>query len=59
MVMVAKPLRLALGACIIQVEYRYSDEETTLQIRENPYLQFFCGFSEFVDARPFDPSLMV
>ena len=28
---VAKPLRLALGACIIQAEYGYSDEETALQ----------------------------
>ena len=36
---VAKPLRLALGACIIQAEYGYSDEETALQIQENPYLQ--------------------
>ena len=35
---VAKPLRLALGACIIQAEYGYSDEETALQIQENPYL---------------------
>ena len=33
---VAKPLRLALGACIIQAEYGYSDEETALQIQENP-----------------------
>jgi hypothetical protein len=56
---VAKSLRLALGACIIQAEYGYSDEETTQQIRENPYLQFLCGLSEFVDTRPFDPSLMV
>ena len=37
---VAKPLRLALGACIIQAEYGYSDEETALQIQENPYLQY-------------------
>ena len=43
---VAKPLRLALGACIIQAEYGYSDEETALQIQENPYLQYFCGYSE-------------
>ena len=27
---VAKPLRLALGACIIQAEYGFSDEETVL-----------------------------
>ena len=44
---VTKPLRLALGACIIQSEYGYSDEKTALQIQEGPYLQFFCGFSKY------------
>lgn len=57
---VAKPLRLALGACIIQAEYGFSDEETALQIQENPYLQYFCGYAGYDDERlPFDPSLMV
>lgn len=57
---VAKPLRLALGACIIQAEYGYSDEETALQIQENPYLQYFCGYHGYDDEKlPFDPSLMV
>ena len=57
---VAKPLRLALGACIIQTEYGYSDEETALQIQENPYLQYFCGYPGYDDEKlPFDPSLMV
>lgn len=57
---VAKPLRLALGACIIQAEYGYSDEEITLQIQENPYLQYFCGYAGYDDSKlPFDPSLMV
>lgn len=56
---VAKPLRLALGACIIQMEYGYSDEETVLQIQENPYMQFFCGFPGYKYELPFDPSLMV
>lgn len=57
---VAKPLRLALGACIIQSEYGYSDEETALQIQENPYLQYFCGYPGYDDGKlPFDPSLMV
>lgn len=56
---VAKPLRLALGACIIQAEYGYSDEEVRLQIQEGPYLQFFCGFAEYKDEPPFDASLMV
>ncbi len=35
---VAKPFRLIYGACIIQAEYGFSDEETVLQIQENPYL---------------------
>lgn len=57
---VAKPLRLALGACIIQAEYGYPDEEIPLQIQENPYLQYFCGYAGYDDEKPpFDPSLMV
>ena len=57
---VAKPLRLALGACIIQAEYGYSDEETALQIQENPYLQYFCWYPGYDNEKlPFDPSLMV
>lgn len=56
---VAKPLRLALGACIIQAEYGFSDEETVMQIQETPYLQFFCGLPGFTLKRPFEPSLMV
>lgn len=57
---VEKPLRLALGACIIQAEYGFSDEETAYMIRENPYLQYFCGYPGYDDEKlPFDPSLMV
>ena len=56
----AKPLHLALGACIIQAEYGYSDEEVALQIQENPYLQYFCGYDSYDDSKPpFDPSSMV
>ena len=56
---VAKPLRMALGALLIQTEYGYSDEEIVEQIREAPYLQFFCGLPGYEDKRPFDPSDMV
>jgi len=57
---VAKALRMALGALIIQTEYGYSDEETTLQIQEGAYLQFFCGYKEYDDIKPpFDASTMV
>ncbi len=43
---VAKPLRLALGACIIQAEYGFSDEEVALQIQETAYLQFVTRLQE-------------
>ena len=56
---VAKPLRLALGALIIQTEYQYPDTEVPLQIQETPCLQFFCGLPEYQDKPPFDSSLMV
>ena len=57
---VAKPLRLALGACIIQAEYGFSDEETANMIQEHAYFQYFCGYREYDDSKlPFDPSLMV
>ena len=57
---VAKPLQLALGACLIQREYAYSDEEIVLQIQENPYLQYFCGYAGYDDSKPpFDSSSMV
>jgi len=54
-----KPARLVVGAMIIKHRLNLSDEETVLQIQENPYLQFFCGFGEYVDAPPFVPSLFV
>jgi hypothetical protein len=55
----AKPVRMALGALLIQEKCGYSDRETVDQITENPYLQYFVGFREYQDQPPFDPSLMV
>lgn len=57
--MPALPVRVALGSLIIKERLGLSDRETTLQIMENPYLQFFIGFSEFKDDKePFHHSLM-
>lgn len=50
--------RIALGSLIIKERLGLSDRETTLQIQENPYLQFFLGYSEFVDEEPFHHSLL-
>lgn len=57
---VAKPVRLVAGALIIQEEYGWSDEETVAMIRENPYMQYFCGYRAFDDSvPPFNPTAMV
>jgi transposase, IS5 family len=55
----AKSFRVALGTLIIQEKLGTSDKETVEQIRENPYLQYFLGFSEYRDEAPFDSSLLV
>jgi len=55
----AKPIRVALGALIIQQKCGFTDQETVDQITENPYLQYFIGLTEYQKKPPFDPSLMV
>ncbi|WP_419670144.1 IS5 family transposase [Alicyclobacillus macrosporangiidus] len=54
----AYPVRMALGALIIQERLGLSDRETVQQITENPYLQYFIGLPEFQQKPPFHPSLM-
>jgi transposase, IS5 family len=54
-----KDARMVIGALIIKHKLTLSDEETVLQIQENPYLQYFIGFSRYKDERPFAPSLFV
>jgi len=55
----AKSFRMALGALIIKERLGTSDVETVEQIRENPYLQFFLGLSEYSDSAPFESSMFV
>ena len=54
-----KPARLILGAMIIKHKLCLSDIETIELIRENPYMQYLCGLTEFTDKPIFDPSLFV
>ena len=56
---VAKPVRMALGALLIQKTLNCSDREVIEQIKENPYLQFFIGLTEYAYSAPFVPSLLV
>ena len=49
----AKPLRVALGALIIQKRKGLSDRSLVKEIAENPYLQYFLGLPSFQSEAPF------
>ena len=55
----AKDARLVIGAVIIKHKLCLSDEETVLQIQENPYLQYFVGLLTYQSEIVFAPSLFV
>lgn len=48
---------IAFGALYIQ--RKLSDRELVEQISENPYMQYFIGYKEYITEKPFDPSLLV
>ncbi len=50
---------MALGALIIKEKLGTSDRETVEQIKENPYLQYFLGRSDYSNEAPFEASMMV
>lgn len=52
-------VRMALAALIIKERLGVTDEECVEQIRENPYLQYFCGLKAFTTERPFHPTMFV
>ena len=54
-----KPARMIIGAMIIKHKLNLADAETIEIIKENPYMQYFCGLNEFIDKPIFDPSLFV
>lgn len=56
---VAKPLRTAFGALLIQKTLGCSDRELVEQIKENPYLQYFIGLPGYASKAPFALSLLV
>lgn len=49
-----KPARMILGAMIIKHKLNLGDAETIEMIKENPYMQYLCGLSEFTDKQRFD-----
>lgn len=54
----AKLARMGFGALVIKERLGTTDRETVEQIRENPYLQYFLGLSEYSDKAPFHHTMM-
>ena len=55
----AFPLRVALGALIIQKRQGFSDRKLVKEIARNPYYQYFIGMDRFSDTCPFKPTVLV
>jgi len=55
----ALSVRMALAALIIKERLGITDDECVEQIRENPYLQYFCGLKTFSSEQPFHPTMLV
>ncbi len=55
----ALSVRMALAALITKERLGLTDEECVEQIRENPYLQYFCGLQQFTTESPFHPTMLV
>lgn len=51
--------RRIIGAMIIKHKLVLSDEETVMQIQENPYLQYFLGYTNYEAEAVFSPTLFV
>ena len=54
----AKPIRLMVGLHYLKHACDLSDEDVVARWVENPYWQYFCGFSHFEHELPIDSSLM-
>lgn len=51
--------RIVIGCLIIKHKLELSDQQTIQVIEENPYMQYFLGFDEFIAEVPFSTSLFV
>lgn len=52
------PTRLMAGLHYLKHAFDESDESVVLRFLENPYWQYFCGFTHFQKKLPIDPSSM-
>ncbi len=45
--------RVVIGSFIVKHKLNLSDEETVITISENPYIQYFLGYDEFICESPY------
>ncbi|MFH1315762.1 MAG: IS5 family transposase [Candidatus Uhrbacteria bacterium] len=50
------PTRVMVGLCYLKHTYNESDESVVEKFIENPYWQYFCGYTHFQHTFPIDPS---
>ncbi len=55
----ATPTRVVVGLLYIKHTFNFSDEEVVLRFKENPYWQYFCGYSFFQKTPPCDATVLV
>ena len=55
----ANPIRLMVGLLMLKQLKDLSDEELVLQVKHNPYYQYFCGFKTFQTTPPCHPTDLV
>ncbi len=51
--------QIVFGSLYIQQQLAFTDRELVEQIDENPYMQFFIGYKEYRNEKPFDQNLLV
>jgi len=54
----AKDARLVIGLLVLKHMKNISDEDIVQEVRENPYLQAFCGYENFTSGKLLDPSTL-
>ena len=47
-----KPIRLMVGLLLLKQLKNLSDERIVEEWKQNPYLQYFCGFTEYTPSMP-------
>ena len=52
----ALPFRTAFGALVIKRALDLSDHQLIALVRENPYMQYLLGYTQFQDKAPFSVS---